>query len=142
MIEPGYKKWAKRILMVVAVYVGIVVLFESSLGFFQPEAGNTVVITTFDEDNIPHQRVVSLLSSGDSQYVAVNHWPRAWFRRVRNNGRIHMLNEGRTAEHTAVIVSGSEHDQVQQDNPTGLVFRLLTGFPPRYFVRLDPEQST
>jgi hypothetical protein len=141
MIEPRYKKWAKRILIVFAVYVGVVVLFESSLGFFQPEAGNTVVITTFDEDNIPHQRVVSLLRSGGSQYVAVNHWPRAWYRRVRDNARIHMQNEGRTTEHRGVIVSGSEHDRVQQDNPTGLIFRLLTGFPPRYFVRLDPEQS-
>ncbi|MEQ8312573.1 MAG: hypothetical protein RL839_16225 [Gammaproteobacteria bacterium] len=141
MTGPDYKKWAKRFLIVVAVYVGIVVLFESSLGFFQPEAGNTVMITTFDEDNNPHQRVVSLLSSGDSLYVAVNHWPRAWYRRVRDNGRIQLQNEGRTTEHRGVVVSGAEHDRVQQDNPTGLVFRLLTGFPPRYFVRLDPQQS-
>jgi len=28
---------------------------------------------------------------------------------------------------------------VQRDNPVPLAFRFLTGFPPRYFVRLDPQ---
>ena len=27
----------------------------------------------------------------------------------------------------------------QNDNSTGLGFRILTGFPTRYFVRLDPN---
>ena len=35
-------KGIKLALILVAVYVGIVVSFESSLGFFQPEAGNTL----------------------------------------------------------------------------------------------------
>lgn len=133
------KKWLKTILIIVLVYVGIVVLFESSLGFLQPQAGNTVVITTFDADGTPHPRVVSLLNSEGRQYVAANHWPRAWFRQVRANGQILMNNDGVETAHRGVVVSGVEHDQVQRDNPTGLVFRLLTGFPPRYFVRLDPE---
>ena len=133
------KKWPKIIFIVALVYVGIVALFESSLGFLQRQAGNTVVITTFDGNDMPHQRVVSLLSSEGKQYIAANHWPRAWFRQVRANGKIHMLYEGVETEHQGVVVTGAEHDQVQRDNPTGIVFRLLTGFPPRYFVRLDPE---
>ncbi len=131
------KKIIKATLIVLVAYIGIVVLFESSLGFFQPEAGNTIVITTFDNEGGSYQRVVSLLQSGGTEYVAVNHWPRAWYRRVRDNGRIHKTQDGLETVHQGVIVSGAEYDRVQADNPTGFVFRLLTGFPPRYFVRLD-----
>lgn len=123
----------------VLFYVGLVTLFESSLGYFQPEAGNTVVITTFDADNEAHRRVVSLLTSNEQFYVAVNHWPRAWYRRLRENPSMRMERNGVDSDYTGVIVSGAEHDQVQSDNPTGLAFRFLTGFPPRYFVRLDPR---
>lgn len=133
------KKLVKRLLAVLLLYIGIVVLFESSLGYFQPEAGNTVVITTTDEQGNSYQRVVSLLRSGGAEYIAVNHWPRAWYRRVRENGQIRKLQDGTETSHRGVIVSGEEHDRVQSDNPTGFVFRLLTGFPPRYFVRLDEE---
>ena len=41
----------------------------------------------------------------------------------------------------AVPVQGEEHDRVQNEHPHGLVFLFLTGFPPRYFVRLDPVQE-
>ncbi len=36
--------------IVVLAYVGIVVAFESLIGYFQPTAGSTLVITTFDQD--------------------------------------------------------------------------------------------
>ena len=34
-------------------------------------------------------------------------------------------------------VSEEEHDRVNAEHRHGIVFRILTGFPPRYFVRLD-----
>lgn len=133
------KKLTKVLLVLFLVYAGIVVLFESSLGYWQPEAGNTVRITTFDADGTAHRRVVSLLESNEQLYVAVNHWPRAWYRRLRENPSMRMERNSVDNDYTAVIVSGAEYDRVQTDNPTGIVFRLLTGFPPRYFVRLDPQ---
>ncbi|MCG8415899.1 MAG: hypothetical protein MI746_16920 [Pseudomonadales bacterium] len=134
------RKTLVKILIGLALfYLGLVVLFESSLGYFQPEAGNTVAITTFDADGEAHRRIVSLLSSNEQLYVAVNHWPRAWYRRLRENPSMRMEQNGVDSDYTAVIVEGAEHDRVQADNPTGIVFRILTGFPPRYFVRLDPR---
>lgn len=121
------------------VYVAIVVLFETSLGFFQPQAGNTVVISTFDDSGAEHQRVVSLLESDGKLYVAVNHWPRAWYRRILDNPRMRMSREGVSNEYRGVVVVDPEYQRVQQDNPVPLAFRFLTGFPPRYFVRLDPQ---
>ena len=37
------------------------------------------------------------------------------------------------------LFTDEEHDRVNSENSTGMVFRMLTGFPPRYFVRLDPH---
>lgn len=64
--------------IVVLVYVGIVVAFESVTGYVQPTDGSTFVITTFDGDGTTHDRVVNRLESDGKLYVAANHWPRAW----------------------------------------------------------------
>ena len=131
--------WLRLVIASIVFYIFLVALFESLLGYFQPEAGNTVVITTFDNEGQEFRRVVSLLSSDEQLYIAVNHWPRAWYRRVRENSNMRMEREGNDAAYTGVVIGGGEHDRVQADNPTGFMFRFLTGFPPRSFVRLDPE---
>ncbi len=126
-------------IVLVVGYVGIVVAFESFLGYTQPQFPNTIVITTVDDAGDKHDRVVSELESNGHYYVAVNHWPRAWYYRILDNPDVTVTTERETGDYTAVEVMGSEHDQVQSDNPTSLGFRILTGFPPRYFIRLDPR---
>lgn len=128
-----------KILTVILIYVAIVVAFESSIGFFQPAPGSTLVITTFDADGTAHDRVVSRLESDGKLYVAANHWPRAWYRRALANPEVRITVDGAKADHRAVPVTGTEHDRVAADNPLPVAFRILTGFPPRYFLRLDPR---
>ncbi len=129
-----------RIVGIVAlVYLGIVVAFESLIGYFQPTAGSTLVITTFDKDGTPHDRVVSRLDSDGQLYVAANHWPRAWYNRVLENPQMQVAVDGEQADYSAVPVVDTEHDRVDGDNRLPMAFRVLTGFPPRYFVRLDPR---
>lgn len=131
---------AVRIIAIVAlVYVGVVVAFESLIGYFQPAGGSTLVITTFDADGTSHDRVVSRLESGGQVYVAANHWPRAWYDRALQNPEVQVTLEGEKADYRALPVTGAEHDRVDGDNSLGVFFRVLTGFPPRYFVRLDPR---
>lgn len=132
-------KIAKIVAIVMLVYVGIVVLFESLLGYFQPEAGTTMLITSYDEAGNGHDRVVARLESNGSIYVAANHWPRAWYREALANPRMSVTFEGDTNEYRVVSVEGAEHERVDSENSLGLVFRILTGFPPRYFIRLDPN---
>ena len=132
-------KALKIVATVVLVYLGIVVAFESLIGYFQPTAGSTLVITTFDADGTPHDRVVSRLASGGQLYVAANHWPRAWYNRALENQDVHVSLDGQKGDYRAVPVMGVEHDRVDSDNSLGVVFRILTGFPPRYFLRLDPR---
>ena len=132
-------KALKIVATVVLVYLGIVIAFESLIGYFQPTAGSTLVITTFDADGTPHDRVVSRLESGGQLYVATNHWPRAWYNRALENPEVHVLLDGQKGDYRAVPVTGVEHDRVDSENSLGVVFRILTGFPPRYFFRLDPR---
>ena len=132
-------KARKIVAIVLAVYVGIVVLFESSLGYFQPEPPGSLTITTTDEDGKTHDRVLTGLASDGKVYVAVNHWPRAWYRRTLVNPNVRITRgDGAAEDYVAVTVTGEEHDRVAEDNPLGVVLRVLRGFPPRYFVRLDP----
>ena len=132
-------KSAKIVAIVVVAYLGIIVAFESLLGYFQPAGGSTLVITTFDGDGAPHDRVLSLLESNSQLYVAANHWPRAWYNRVLERPEVQVTLDGEKGDYRAVAVTGVEHDRVAGDNNLGVVIRILTGFPPRYFVRLDPR---
>ncbi|MDP6579657.1 MAG: hypothetical protein QF681_03290, partial [Vicinamibacterales bacterium] len=68
-------KAAKRIAIVFLAYVGLVVAFESSLGYFQPAGQTTLVITTTADDGTQNGRVVARLESNGLLYVAANHWP-------------------------------------------------------------------
>ncbi len=132
------KAW-KIVAIVALVYVGIVVAFESLIGVFQPTAGSTLVITTFDGDGTSHDRVVSRLESDGQLYVAANHWPRAWYNRALENPEVQVTLDGEKGDYRVVPVAAGEHDRVDRENSLGVIFRILTGFPPRYFVRLDPR---
>jgi hypothetical protein len=132
-------KALKIVVIVVLVYVGIVAAFESLIGYFQPTPGSTLVITTFDEDGTPHDRVVSRLESNRQLYVAANHWPRAWYRRALENPDVQATLDGVRGNYRAIPVSGAEHDRVESENGLGVGFRIVTGFPPRYFLRLEPR---
>ena len=129
----------KRIALLVLIYIGIIATFESLLGYFQPSGQSTLVITTANEDGTSHDRVLARLQSNGQLYVAVNHWPRAWYGRALENPSVQVAVNGVTGAYMAVPVSDEEHDRVNREHSLGLVFRILTGFPPRYFLRLDPD---
>lgn len=132
-------KAVKIIAISFLVYVGIVITFESLIGFFQPAGETTLVITTMAEDGTPNDRVLSRLESNDQLYVSANHWPRAWYNRALENPKVQVTLEGEKGNYVAVPVTGDEHDQVNDEHRHSIMFRILTGFPPRYFVRLDPR---
>lgn len=132
-------KAVKIVVIAILVYVGIVAAFESLIGFFQPETGSTLVITTFDAGGSPHDRVVARLETEGHLYVAANHWPRAWYRRALANPDVKATLDGETRDYRAVPVTGTERERVSSEHPLGPFFRFLTGFPPRHFLRLDPR---
>ncbi len=130
---------AKWLAIALGAYVAIVAAFETLIGILQPTAGDTLVITTTDEDGTAHDRVLSRIESGGRIYIAANHWPRAWYRRALVNPEVQVALGGETAPYRAVPVSEEEYDRVNGENARGLVFMFLTGFPPREILRLDPS---
>jgi hypothetical protein len=135
-------KLVKVVVIAAFVYVAIVVAFESLIGVLQPANEATLVITTVDPAGAAHDRVVSRLTSDGKLYVAANHWPRAWYERALVNPDVQATIDGTKADYRAVPVTGAEHDRVDAENSLPFVFRVVTGFPPRYFVRLDPRAGT
>jgi hypothetical protein len=134
-------KAVKIAVVVLLVYAGIVVVFESLLGYFQPANEGTLRITTTDASGRSADRVLSRIVSGETLYVAANHWPRAWYRQVLRNPDVQVEMDGSRGPYVAVPVAGEEHERIDRERPLGFVIRFLTGFPPRYFVRLDPASQ-
>ena len=132
-------KILKVFAVLLVIYVGIVVTFESLIGYYQPTNEGTLVIITTGEDGIAKERVLSRLKSNDQLYVAANHWPRAWYNQVLENPIVEVVLDEEKGSFLAVSVTDEEHERVKSENELGLVVRFLTGFPPRYFVRLDPR---
>ena len=133
----------KILLILLAIYVGLVIAFETWLGYSQPRGEDNLVITVTEDDGSQTKRVLSLFESQGDLYLAANHWPRDWFRQIQRNPEIHIefgeAHDAKSGNYLAVPVEGALHDQVLEDNRLPLFARILMGFPPREFVRLDPR---
>jgi len=133
----------KAALLVVAAlvvgYVAWVAHFEWKLGRDQPQGARSLVIVTTKSDGSNHDRVLSRLVDDDgSLYVAVNHWPRAWYRQALTNPQVQITMDGETGQFLAVPMEGPQHDYLMERFPMRFRSRFQMGFPPRYFLRLDP----
>ena len=132
-------KIAKILGILLLVYIAIVAIFESLLGYYQPSGGGTLVITTTDSSGATNDRVLSKLESDGVLFVAANHWPRGWYNDALERPEVSVQLDGETKSYRAVPATDAEHAKVQSENPHGIVFKLLTGFPPRYFLKLEPD---
>jgi hypothetical protein len=110
---------------------------------FQPEniGGETIVLTSTDAEGNTYDRVLSPIDQDGQLFVAANHWPRAWYRRAMENAEVSATIDDATADYRAVRVTGVEEERVKTTNPLPFFFRVLTGFPPRHIVRLDPASD-
>lgn len=131
-------KALKIAVIVFLVYVGIVVAFETTIGWLQPQNESTLVLTTTDSEGATKDRVLARIESNGQLYVAANHWPRAWYDQVLAHPIVRVTIDGEPRDYMAVPVRGAEHERVEAARPLGLGMRVLTGFPPRRFLRLEP----
>ena len=122
-------------------YAAFVAAFETFLGVVQPANEDTIVITTTDSDGVSSDRVLGRDFAGGVHYASVNHWPRAWYRNALENPRVQVTMDGKTADYIAVPVDDEEHERVAAEIGNGLVFKIMVGFAPQRFLRLDPVES-
>ena len=132
-------KVVKLVVVLFLVYAGIVIAFESLLGYFQPANESTLVMTITNEGGTPNDRVLARIQSGGKLYVSANHWPRAWYNQALENPKVLVTLDGAKRNYLAVPATQEEHDRVNGEHPHSIMFRVLTGFPPRDFIRLDPR---
>lgn len=121
------------------IYAGYVAWFEFQLGTNQPQGSTSLVLATFNSDNDRHERVLRLEQIDGNNYIAVNHWPRRWYRFAINNPNVEVKMPGEDVfeRYVAVPLEGAELDRVSTEYSFGFNFRFRTGFPPRRFLRLD-----
>ena len=122
-------------------YVGFVVVFETLLGVLQPDTGDTIVITTTDADGVSTDRVLGRDFAGGRHYASANHWPRAWYHNALENPSVRVTMDGATADYIAVPVDDEEHGRVAAEIGNGVLFKIMVGFAPQRFLRLDPVES-
>ncbi len=140
-------KAVKLLAIALGIYLGIVVAFESLVGFMgQRHADRGVqpgeswlVITTTDADGSTHDTVVAGVETGGQLYVSANHWPRAWYNQAVANPDVEIALRGERKAYRAVPVTGEERTRIARDYHLPMVIRVLSGFPPRSFLRLDPR---
>ena len=118
------------------LYAGYVAYAEARLGYLQPQGGSTIVIATFD-DGARHERVVRLTRLEGRNYIAAQHWPRAWYRQALATPQIEVKMGEVFEPYLAVAPQGAELAMVKENYQMPLGFRFRTGFPPRRFLRLD-----
>jgi len=83
--------------------------------------------------------VVAGVESGGHLYAAANHWPRSWYNRAIENPDVKITRAGERADYRAVPVVGDERIRIARDYSLPWVIRLLSGFPTRSFLRMDPR---
>ncbi len=140
-------KGLKILAIALAAYLGLVVAFESLVGVMgQRQASRGIapgeswlMITTTGTDGTARNTVVAGVESDGKLYVAANHWPRGWYHRALENPDVEIVRDGEKSARRAVGVTGPELDRITRDYPLPWAIRILTGFPPRSFLRLDPQ---
>ena len=132
-----YSRIGKAVGIALLAYAGLVVVFETGLGVFQPATGDTIVITTTDADGVSNDRVLGRDFASGTHYASANHWPRAWYNNALKNSRVQVTMDGTTADYVAVPVDDEEHERVAAEIGNGIAFKIMVGFAPQRFLRLD-----
>ncbi len=136
-------KPAKIVIGVLVGYLGLIVAFESMIGILQPQQGQVLTITTTGDDGVENDRVLAWLDDDGTVFVSANHWPRAWYEEAIANPRVTVAIDGERGEYLAVpIEDETEWERLDTKFAHPFLFKFITGFPPRLFLRLDPQGPT
>ncbi len=136
----------KWLAIALGAYLALVVAFEGVVGFLgkrdaesgEPPAAPFIVLTT-REGGVAHDTVIAGVELDGRVYVSANHWPRAWYRRARANPEVEVTRDGERKPFRVVPVDGGERERIAARYPLPFAIRVLAGFPPRAYLRLDPR---
>ena len=138
-------KLVRLVAILVVVYVGLGLLADAAIGWFQPQGGNTAVLRTFDPGGESKDTVLGLLDDNGQLWVESGHWFRGWYRRVVANPDVELVRGGQAAPYRATPLDTPEAvDTVTRLMGKGSssrywIARTLLLFAPIKPVKLDPR---
>ena len=137
-------KLVKFVLVLVAVYLGLGLLFEAAIGHFQPDGGNAATLRTFDPNGTAHDRVLLLHEDNGQLWVESGHWFRGWYNRLLENPQVELVRGDDVSPFIAAPVDDARVvAMLTRKMGKGRDFRYwiaraLSMFAPILPVRLDP----
>ena len=126
------------LVVVFVVYVTLLLLLEFVAWKLQPDMEDCVVLHFLKADK-PDSRKLYGFDHKNKLYVSSNHWFRQWYNAVLENPTINVERDGGRESYTAISVEGDELAEISRAYKLGFIIRLMSGFAPRRFLRLDPE---
>jgi hypothetical protein len=141
-------KLVRMAAIVLGVYVLLGLAIDAAIGWFQPQAGNTALLRTFDDSGKAHETVLALHDDGGTLWVESGHWFRGWYHRAVRNPEVELIRGDRVGAYRAVAVDTPEAlDNMKRLMGKGQgagywVGRTMLLFAPIKPVRLDPRTSS
>ena len=129
---------ARILSIVVLTYVGFVALMEVVIGSIQPSMEGGVRLTTVNAEGRKSDRMLFGARMEGKLYVASNHWLRGWYKRALANPNVFVELDGVRGAYRAIPIEGEERERIADAYRMGFVLRIICGFAPSKFLRLDP----
>ena len=131
----------ETILIVIAGYFVLLLLLEAVVWKTQPSMEGGVTLLVYRGGSVFTRKLYGF-EYRDKLYVSSNHWFRQWYHAILKNPHVDVEHAGEVKPYTAVPIDGDERAEIAREYKMGFVLRLMCGFAPRRFLRLDPRGST
>lgn len=125
------------VLAVTVGYFTLLLLLEAVVWKAQPNMENAVTLFVHQGDDVLTRKLFGF-EYNDKLYVSSNHWFRQWYHAILKNPQIDVEHAGDVKPFTVVPIEGDERAEIAREYKMGFVLRLMCGFAPRRFLRLDP----
>ena len=136
----------KWLAIALGAYLAVVVAFECVVGFMGKrhadaglEPGERWIVLTTNDPAGSRDTVIYGAELDGKLYVSANHWPRTWYERAVANPDVEVTRAGEKRPYRATPIDGAERDRLEDRYQPPFAIRVLAGFPPRAYLRLDPR---
>ena len=127
-------------LIICAGYLILILLLEAVIWKVQPDMDGGVTLHVNTGEAIVKRKLYGL-EYNNKLYVSSNHWFRKWYHAILQNPDIKVERANTVGSYTATPIDGDEHTEVARQYNMGFVLRLLCGFAPQRFLRLDAREA-
>ena len=131
-------KSIKILAFAITAYVGIVATIGAAVAYFQPTMPGVLLLTTTDAEGETYDRLLGRAEIDGVLYLVSNSWLRRWYHRAIAHPNVEVTMDGGRLAFTAVQLGATEHQRLVEKYPMPTWMKILAGFPPRRFLRLDP----